>query len=177
MQGRLNPDEVGALLDDLRRIVRALRESSRAAEKAFNVSGAQLFALKAIAEVPGASLVDIATLTRTHQSTVSVVVKRLIEAKLVSREAATDDARRVKLTVTAKGKALLAKSPFAAQERLLAGIEQLPRKHGLELAESLHRLVVAMKLGDERPVMFFEEEEGASPSPRPKRRSEARSGS
>lgn len=163
MRERLRPSEVAYLLDDLRRIVRVLRRSSRAAERSLGVSGAQLFALMGIAETPGISLSELALRTRTHQSTVSVVVKRLIAAKLVSRVPSKADGRVIELVITTKGLELLEKAPFAAQERLIAGIEQLPLSHGRELATSLRRLVTAMKLEEEPAVMFFEDE-AAPPS-------------
>src|SRR4051812_42336870 len=74
--------EVTRVLDDLRRIVRTLRTASRAAEVELGVSGAQLFVLKTLAVSPGIALNER---TRTHQSTVSVVVKRLVAAGFVAR--------------------------------------------------------------------------------------------
>lgn len=159
----LRPEQVGLVLDDLRRIVRVLRESSRAAERTLGVTGAQLFALSVIARVPGISLNELALRTRTHQSTVSVVVKRLIAAKLVVRRISPEDGRRLELVPTKAGRTLLASAPMAAQERLIEGIEQLSWKHFELLALSLRRLVSAMKLDGEEPVMFFEE---ADPRPR-----------
>jgi DNA-binding MarR family transcriptional regulator len=148
--------ETTSILDDLRRVVRVLRESSRSSEREFGVSGAQLFALKALAKDPALSLNELAARTRTHQSSVSVVVKRLVRARLVSRVTSLQDKRRVELAVTAKGRTLLARAPLAAQERLIEGIEQLSRADRRVLARSLHRLVDAMQLGDEPPSMFFE---------------------
>jgi DNA-binding MarR family transcriptional regulator len=101
---------------------------------------------------------------------VSVVVKRLVRARLVSRVTSEHDARRVELAVTAKGRALLAKAPLAAQERLIGGIEQLSRKDTQELARSLQRLVAAMQLGQEPPSMFFETEARTRPRPSGARR-------
>jgi DNA-binding MarR family transcriptional regulator len=147
------------ILDHLRRLVRVLRDSSRFSERTLGVTGAQLFALKALAAEPALSLNELARRTRTHQSTVSVVVKRLVTAKLVSRGTSEEDGRRVELAVTAKGRALLAKAPLAAQERLIQGVVRLRESERAELAESLHRLVAAMDLGDETPAMFFEEED------------------
>jgi DNA-binding MarR family transcriptional regulator len=172
MQNGLGPAEAALVLDDLRRIVRSLRESSRAAERSLGVSGAQLFALSAIARTPGMSLNDVAVVTRTHQSTVSVVVKRLLTAKLVSRDIAADDARRVELAPTKAGLALLARAPLAAQERLIRAVEQMPRKRGQELALALRRLVEAMQLDAEPAVMFFEED--TPPKARPRQKTKAR---
>src|SRR5438046_715948 len=83
------------VLDAIRRIVQALRESSRLAEATAGLSGAQLFVLRTVAESPGLSLNDLAERTRTHQSSVSVVVTRLAHEGLVQKGAARGDARRV----------------------------------------------------------------------------------
>ena len=66
--------DVQQILDSFRRIVRVLRESSRAAENSFGLSGAQLFVLQTLSRHPEVSLNELAEHTRTHQSTVSVVV-------------------------------------------------------------------------------------------------------
>src|SRR5262245_46150204 len=89
--------EATAILDDLRRLVRVLRESSRAAEAILGVTGAQLFVLKTLAGEPVLSLNTLAERTRTHQSTVSVVVKRLVARGLVTRTTSSVDARRIQL--------------------------------------------------------------------------------
>jgi DNA-binding MarR family transcriptional regulator len=152
------PTESPAILDDLRRIVRVLRESSRAAEGQLGVSGAQLFVLRTLATAPALSLNAVAARTRTHQSTVSVVVRRLVEAGLVSRKSSLLDARRVSLKLTKRGEQLLERAPLAAQDRLIQGIERLPQQERKRLKTSLHALVLAMQLGDAPPEMFFEEE-------------------
>jgi DNA-binding MarR family transcriptional regulator len=158
------------VLDDLRRIVRALRESSRAAERRLGVSGAQLFVLRALAQsAAGArtsstrgealSLNELAARTRTHQSTVSVVVKRLVEHGLLTRTPSELDARRVEIRLTRRGRAVLDRAPLAAQDKLVAGIERLPRRDRQVLAGALRGLVTAMQLDDLPAVMFFEEDD------------------
>lgn len=158
--------EATGVLDDLRLVVRALRESSREAERRLGVSGAQLFVLRSLADGRALSLNDLATRTRTrtHQSTVSVVVKRLVESGLLTRETSELDARRVEIRLTRRGRALLDRAPLAAQDKLIAGIERLPRKDRQVLAGSLRGLVLAMHLDDEPALMFFEDDEaGAKP--------------
>ncbi len=159
MQSDETAPETSRILDDLRRIVRVLRESSRTAERELGVTGAQLFALKAIAQAPSLSLGDLALRTRTHQSTVSVVVKRLVAAGLVRKVAADDDARRAELEITERGRALLRKAPEAGQERLLAGLERLPKARRRALATHLGELALAMGLEGEPAPMFFEDDE------------------
>jgi DNA-binding MarR family transcriptional regulator len=152
--------EAVEVLDHLRRIVRVLRESSRAAEGLLGVTGAQLFVLRALAGSPGLSLNDLAARTRTHQSTVSVVVSRLVARGLVRRTQSRTDGRRAELSLSPKGRALLSRAPLAAQDALIGGIERLPRAQRASLATTLRALVRAMKLEDEAPAMFFEENDG-----------------
>ena len=96
-----------AVLDSVRRIVRALHESSRAAEKQVGVTGAQLFVLQKLAEAPGLSLNEIAARTHTHQSSVSTVVSRLVARGLVLRAPAAADARRLELRLSAEGRRVI----------------------------------------------------------------------
>ncbi|MEY4509567.1 MAG: hypothetical protein RLZZ450_1689 [Pseudomonadota bacterium] len=169
--------EATCVLDDLRRIVRALRESSRAAERRLGVSGAQLFVLRALADgssaqartgggrPDGLSLNQLAARTRTHQSTVSVVVKRLVEHGMLTRTTSELDARRVEIRLTKRGRAVLDRAPLAAQDKLITGIERLPRKERQVLAGALRGLVTSMQLDDQPAAMFFEEDDdGLKPS-------------
>ena len=149
--------ETTVVLDHLRRIVRTLRESSRAAESRLGVTGAQLFVLRALAGRRPLSLNAVAARTHTHQSTVSTVVKRLVERRLVHRTVSTVDARRVELGLTARGRAVLERAPFAAQDALIAGLEALAATERRQLAASLGALVAAMGLDAAEPQMFFEE--------------------
>src|SRR5918912_3802717 len=120
--GRRTPErsaELTSALDAIRRIVQALRVSARTSEQRLGVSGAQLFVLHALAEAPAKSLNDLAARTFTHQSSVSVVVERLVRRRLVSRTRSAEDARRVTLALTATGRALLDSAPEVAQVRLV----------------------------------------------------------
>lgn len=146
------------VLDDLRRIVRVLRESSRASEGQLGVTGAQLFVLKSLSGSEPLCLNDVAARTRTHQSTVSVVVKRLVERGLVQRSVSARDQRRAEFSLTRRGRSLLARAPLLAQDRLIAGFLELSPARRRLLAETLHELVAAMQLGEEPPTMFFEGE-------------------
>jgi DNA-binding MarR family transcriptional regulator len=144
------------ILDAVRRIVRTLHESSRAAEKAFGLTGAQLFVLQKLAEAPGLSLNALAAETHTHQSSVSTVVSRLAERGLVLRGASPDDGRRLELRVSAEGRRLVSRAPDAAQARLIHAIEQLSPARRRQLSQLLGELTEAMDLTDRTPVMFFD---------------------
>jgi len=144
-------------LDCIRRIVRALRESSRAAEKKVGLSGAQLFVLSQLASAKALSINELAARTLTHQSSVSVVVQRLVDQGLVEREPSATDARRVEIALTRRGRATLRSAPDAAQDRLIQGILRLSPRRRRTLALSLGSLVRSMAAEAEPPLMFFEE--------------------
>ncbi|HEY7394673.1 MAG TPA: MarR family winged helix-turn-helix transcriptional regulator, partial [Gemmatimonadaceae bacterium] len=81
-------------MNSVRSIVRALRINTRAVELKMGISLAQLFVLQQLAERSADSLNELAERTATHQSSVSVVVRRLVERGLVSRTPSTTDKRR-----------------------------------------------------------------------------------
>jgi DNA-binding MarR family transcriptional regulator len=157
------------VLDSIRRIVRLLREGSRASEDLVGLSAAQLFVLQKLDDVRPLSLTELAARTLTHQSSVSVVVRRLVERGLVQRRPAAGDARRLELSLTRRGQARLSRAPAAAQDRVIAALEALPAGTQRALAASLEALVRALGVHDRAPPMLFVDE-----PTRPKRRARAR---
>jgi DNA-binding MarR family transcriptional regulator len=145
-------------VDALRRVVRELRLTARDAERSAGISGAQLFVLQALAQGSAASLNDLADRTLTDQSSVSVVVKRLVTRKLVSRSPSRVDARRVELALTAAGRKLLARCPEPTQMRLVSALRRLDAREFDGLTRGLSGVVREMGLADSTAHMFFDEE-------------------
>jgi DNA-binding MarR family transcriptional regulator len=145
-------DDAGAVLDSLRHLVRALRAAP---------SGAQLFVLHTLARGrAGRSVNELAAETLTDQSSVSVVVARLVERGLVSRRVSKEDARRVELSITAAGRATLRKAEKPPQVRLVAAIRALPPSELAPTARALSRLVAAIGAPTDEPApMFFAEDQ------------------
>jgi MarR family transcriptional regulator, lower aerobic nicotinate degradation pathway regulator len=175
-------DAVTRAVDALRRIVRAVRLSARRAERELGLSGAQLFVLQQLGARSARSLNELADRTHTHQSSVSVVVRRLVERGLVTRTRADDDTRRLELGLSKAGRALLRRSRPVAQLQLIRAIGQLsPRRRG-EFASALEQVVRQMGLEASPASMMFIEADRAGPEDgvpagrsarkRPKRRSD-----
>src|SRR5690242_2450699 len=99
MKKSLNPTvkaDTQSILDAIRKIVKSLREASKSTEKRMGLSAAQLFVLQKIAESDKPlSINELAERTLTHQSSVSVVVTKLVNHKLVERLPSKLDARAV----------------------------------------------------------------------------------
>ena len=150
--------ETQQILDAIRRIVRALRISSRFSEKALGLSSAQLYVLQKLGETDGSSINELAERTLTHQSSVSAVVSKLVARRLAFRCKSRQDARRAEISLTPKGLALIRRAPQQPiQERLIAAIETLPNAGRKSLARSIISVVRAAGIGDGPVPLFFEE--------------------
>ena len=143
-------------MDGLRRLVRALSASARTLPAASGVSGAQLFVLRQISSAPGLSLRELSARTLTGQSTVSEVVSRLVERGLVERSTSAADGRQAALTLTAKGRKLIARSEATAQERLTSALDSLPTADREALATGIEHWLTAAGLAETPATMFFE---------------------
>ncbi len=147
-------------LDALRRIVRALGTSARTAERTAGITGAQLHVLAQLSDASASSLNELAARTFTHQSTVSVVVDRLVRRGLVTRTRSAEDARRVVLALTPAGRGVLRRAPPPAQTQLIQALERLRAPQSRALALALGRVVRRMGLSDGPATMFFDEDNG-----------------
>ena len=144
-------------MDSFRRIVHALRSSHRAASNV-SLTGAQLFVLTTLgASDKPMGVGELAETTRTDQSTVSVVVARLVERGLIRRAKSSLDSRRVDLSLTARGKAVLKKTPATvAQTRLADALAKLPEREAAALSRTLKKIVEAMGEADAPARMLFD---------------------
>jgi DNA-binding MarR family transcriptional regulator len=146
------------ILDYFRIIVKSLREASKSAEKSSGMSSAQLFVLQKIAESGEPLTINaLAQKTHTHQSSVSVVVSKLVKAKLVDRVQSKVDARSAEVMLSEKAKSLLKKSSPLIQQRLIDGIARLSKEQRRGLSEGLSALIEKTNLQDQTPTLFFEE--------------------
>jgi len=151
-------DSIRSVMNALRRVVRDLRLSARDAERSAGISGAQLFVLQSLVDEPASSLNELAERTLTDQSSVSVVVKRLADGKLVARRPSPVDARRIELSLTAAGKRLLARCPEPTQARLVRSLRRMSSGELSGLKLGLGALLREMGIANVPARMFFDEE-------------------
>lgn len=149
--------ETQATFYALRRIVQAIRESSRWAERHIGVSNPQLFVLQKLADTPFTSLAELATRTHTHPDTMSTVVSRLVMIGLVKRSGAGPDANSITLRLSAKGRHTIADAPDVPQIRLTQAIQQLSPARRRQLASTLGEVALAIDCSNGMPEMFFED--------------------
>ena len=122
------------------------------------LSGAQLFVMHELGRTPSLSLSELAQRTLTDQSSVSVVVTRLVDAGFVSRDRDTHDARRLVLNLTKNGRALLQRAPAPPQQKLLEVVDRLSSADRKRLADLFTRLIDELgEGGGTAPMIDFNE--------------------
>jgi len=153
------------VLDAIRRLVRHLRVADRAAQTELGLSSAQLFVLSELGKTPAISLGDLADRTHTDQSSVSVVVARLVDAGLVQRDRAGEDARRLELSLTRAGRSVVQRAPTVMQEKIVQAVDGMPAAEQKRFADSFNKLLDDIG-AEPKPPMLFEDEK---PKPRKKK--------
>ncbi len=140
----------------IRALVAALQTSARAVEARTGLTNAQLFLLRQIASGREPTVNDLAEQARAAQSSVSVVVARLVRAGHVTRGRVAGDGRRVALTVTPRGRAALRRAPPPAAERLLGALGRLAPTDLRSIGRGLGALLGELEAGstEAAPLLF-----------------------
>lgn len=149
--------KIEAIFHDIRRIVRALELFSKEVDVKFHLTAPQLWALWELGKDGSLSLKDLSARIQLHPSTVVGVVDRLEAKGLVTRKTDAADRRRVKLNLTAAGRALRKKAPHPAQGRLLLKLQEMGDKPISDIHKALLTLVKAMEAEDVEARFFFSE--------------------
>lgn len=155
-------------LDALRRIVRAIRVSSRASERTVGMSTAQLFVLRELALAGTCSIGELAARTLTHPSSVSTVVSRLVAQGLVERTESAGDRRRADVSCTVAGHGRLVDAPPLVQDRLIEALGKMDLAALDALANGLDLLAESVNGGEQHEAadMFFEEDASKTMGPK-----------
>jgi DNA-binding MarR family transcriptional regulator len=149
-------DDAQRVLNAFRNLVKMLRIADRAAVQRYGVGSAQIFVLHELSRTSPLSVNELAERTMTDQSTVSVVVDKLVKKGFVERARSTADARRAELGLTTKGRQIVKKLPPPIQHLLIDGVRALPAARARTLANMLDEIVKSAGGAEEHPPMFFE---------------------
>ena len=143
-------------LERVRALVSALSHSARAVEASTGVTNAQLFLLQQLADAESLSVNDLAARARTQQSTVSIVVGRLVRAGLATKRKSPDDGRMAIVSITPRGRRLITHAPAPATTALLRAIDELSDREARSLAEGVLALIGALDISPPEVTMLFE---------------------
>lgn len=140
MSTRLEDD----ILRSLRRITRAIDLYSRQLAAKFGLTGPQLVCLRALQAHGTSTPSELARQVDLSQATMTGILDRLETSGLVIRQRNQKDRRRVSVTLTASGEALLERAPSALQEGLRARLSSLPSEEQEQISATLQKVVEMM---------------------------------
>ena len=134
-------------------LVHTLNRASKRMSQELGVTGPQRLALRVVGLFPGISAGQLAHILHIHPSTLTGVLQRLIDQRLVERSAAAGDRRRAQLCLTSKG----AKIDQLSSGTVEAAVNSVLRRSSARDRRAAPRLVTALstqlgrQLGDEPP--------------------------
>ena len=149
-------DDIDAVVQGLRRIVKALESYSREVEASFGLTGPQLWAVKTLARSGPLAVSRLAEELAVHQTSASLLVSRLEQRRLVRRVRSSRDRRVVLLSLTRQGRQIAARAPEPAQGKLLHGLQQMRPGQVRSIRRAVTSLVQAMEAEGVEATFFFE---------------------
>ncbi len=132
----------------LRRIVKTVDSHARALAQQSGLTPSQLVVLKDLAGKNGAKPSELARTTGLKQATISILLDRLQERRLVQRARGDADRRTVMVQITPEGRQTLADAPDLLQVQFGARFNQLPEWEQAYINAALKRLVALMGVSD-----------------------------
>lgn len=136
-----DPEVLAGIIDNLRRFFSVVNEQSKRAERETGLTGPQLWAMMVIAGAAPIKPSELARRMYLHPATVVGLVDRLEKRALVVRARSREDRRVVEISLTEKGRELLALAPEVHQKLLVRGLESLPEKRLFRVADGVEELV------------------------------------
>jgi len=135
------------ILLSLRHIASAVDVYSRKLAAEHSITGPQLMCLHSVVKEGPLPLSGLSKRYSLSPSTVTGIVDRLESKGLVARMRTDPDRRKVLLTATDAGSALVSKAPSPLHDKLTAAIKGLPDAEQAAIANTLERIVDMMRGG------------------------------
>ncbi len=132
----------------LHQIVKATSARSKRIARETGLSTPQLLALQIVDTAQTLTAGELARELNLTQATVTALVTRLEDKQLLARRKDDSDRRRVNISVTAAGRALLGEAPRALQDALAARFGQLESWEQLQVLSVVQRLAILMDTRD-----------------------------
>ncbi len=120
--------QLGESLDFLRILWafdHALQRASLRMEESLGVTAPQRMVVRIVGRFPGISAGQLAHILHTHPSTVTGLLKRLAQKKLITREADPRDRRRLCVGLTEAGRAIDVETAVSVEAAVVTAHRQL----------------------------------------------------
>ncbi len=125
----------------------ALQSASKRMERSLGVTAPQRLVVRIVGRFPGISAGEVSETLRLHPSTLTGILKRLEQRRLVVRRADPADGRRALLELTAAGREIDRAKSGTVENAVRSALKRLPeassraaRETALALVAELERL-------------------------------------
>jgi len=142
------PDLVKEIIYQIRRLIQAKELYTKELTKKYQVSASQLNCLLALYEQGPLPLSQIATHIMVKSSTVTGIIDRLELKGLVTRSRTSHDRRVITVELTESGRTLAENAPPPIQQKVLEGLERLPRSEMEKIVLGLKMLTQMLDVQD-----------------------------
>lgn len=131
----------------LRKIVRAIDLHSKSLVQKCGLTGPQLSILRELGKESPMSIGRLADRLSLSNATVTGIVDRMVQRKLLTKERSDEDRRRVMVEATKEGMKALEKAPSLLQEQFVQRLAQLEGWEQNLLLSQLQRVAHMMNAG------------------------------
>ena len=132
------------LLISLRRVTRAIDIHSRRLNKQFGLTAPQLLVIQAINKLDAPLAKQIAQDINLSPATVTTIIDRLEKRNLVIRTRSMQDKRKVHLSLSDAGNAILTDAPKPLQEHFIKRYQNLESWEQSQLLSAVERIASMM---------------------------------
>ena len=132
------------------RIEHGLQSRSKQMEAAIGITGPQRLVLRIVDQFPGLSAGELANIVRLHPSTITGIVQRLVDKRLLERTGDRADRRRVQLRVRPDAKPFTRRSATTIELAIARVLARVPAAHINQTRSVLTAVARALESGGSR---------------------------
>lgn len=143
-------DSLDPVLDFMRllwRIEHGLQATSKRMDTRLGITGPQRLVLRLVTQFPGLSAGDVARILHLHPSTITGILQRLVDKRLLLRESDHRDTRRIRLRPRARAASLARQSDGTVEAAVAQVLDQAPATHVRHARAVLQAIAVALDGG------------------------------
>jgi DNA-binding MarR family transcriptional regulator len=147
-RNKTSPDMVKEIIFLIRKLMHGAEMYTKELNKKYSITSAQLNCLLALYENGPLPPSQIARHMMVNSSTVTGVIDRLEQKKLVRRQRNSPDRRIINIQLTSDGKKMAEVAPPPIQQRVVDGLQQLSSNELNQIIRSLTKLTKMLDLQD-----------------------------
>lgn len=110
-------------------IEHGLQSTSKRMRKTLGITGPQRLVLRVVGQFPGLSAGETAHLVRLHPSTITGVIQRLVDKKLLIRDRDPKDTRRMRLRPVQRAERYIRPSAGTVEAAVKSALQSMPPSH------------------------------------------------